>query len=73
MAAGAARRVAAVRPSPMLPTSAARMPPRTGSLSMDLLLLAACALTALVAVLTTIWIVPLAVVAALAAAADEPA
>jgi len=40
---------------------------------MDLLLLAACGVTALVAVLAAVWIVPLVVVAALVASADEPA
>ena len=40
---------------------------------MDLLLLAALCLTALVATLTAIWIVPMLVIAALAAAADEAA
>ena len=38
---------------------------------MDLLLLAALCLTALVATLTAIWVVPMLLIAALAAAADD--
>jgi hypothetical protein len=40
---------------------------------MDLLLLAAGGVTALVAVLAAVWIVPLVVLAAIASLADEPA
>jgi hypothetical protein len=38
---------------------------------MDLVLLAAVSVTALVATLVAIWVVPLAVIAALASAADD--
>ena len=40
---------------------------------MDLVLLAAVSVTALVTTLAAVWLVPLVVVVALASAADEPA
>lgn len=40
---------------------------------MDLVLLLCVALTAMVGTLIAIWVVPLAIVAAIAAAADDPA
>ena len=55
----------------MLWETAADGRPPARSQTLDLLLLAALCLTALVATLTAIWVVPMLLIAALAAAADD--
>ena len=69
MPRGVARRVALRATRAMLGSIGGRRPPPGAT--MDLVLLAALSVTVLVGTLAAIWVVPLAVVAALAGAADD--